>query len=103
MRPGMLYGKVLRPPSYGEKLASIDLEPARQMKDVTVVQDGAFVGVAAPTSHQARQALAALAKAAKWEQPAQQASSDTLYADLKAHVQGGAVVNPFAEDAVKSA
>lgn len=34
IRPGMLYGKVLRAPSYGATLTSIDLAPARAMKDV---------------------------------------------------------------------
>jgi isoquinoline 1-oxidoreductase len=37
-RPGMLYGKILRPPAYGAKLTSIDLAPAKAMKDVLAVQ-----------------------------------------------------------------
>jgi Aerobic-type carbon monoxide dehydrogenase, large subunit CoxL/CutL homologs len=49
-RPGMLYGKILRAPAYGAKLVSVDLAMAKSMKDVTVVQDGSFVGVAAPNS-----------------------------------------------------
>ncbi len=32
VRPGMLYGTVLRPPSYGAKLKTIDLAPAPQSK-----------------------------------------------------------------------
>ena len=60
-RPGMYYGKILRPPAYGAKLLSIDLEPAKGMKDVVAVQDEQFVGVAAPTTHQARKALEAIA------------------------------------------
>ena len=51
----MLYGKVLRPPSYGAKLDSIDLAPAKAMHDVVAVQDGAFVGVAAPTTFARRE------------------------------------------------
>src|SRR5690606_18248 len=31
-RPGMLYGRVLRPPSYGATLESIDLQPAQKME-----------------------------------------------------------------------
>ena len=65
-RPGMLYGAILRPPTYGAKLASVDLGPAQAMDGVIVVQDGEFVGVAAPTSYQARQAIAALAATAEW-------------------------------------
>lgn len=39
-RPGMLYGKVLRPPSYGAKLTEIDLSPAKGIDGVVVVRDG---------------------------------------------------------------
>src|SRR5262249_10566105 len=49
-RPGMLYGKILRLPAYGAKLISVDLAPAKALKDVVAVQDEQFVAVAAPTS-----------------------------------------------------
>ncbi len=52
----MLYGKILRPPSFGAKLQQIDLQPAKDMQGVTVVQDGEFVGVAAASSFLAEQA-----------------------------------------------
>ena len=39
------------------------------MSDVAVVQDGAFVGVAAPTTDRARQALDAVAKTAGDDSP----------------------------------
>src|SRR6185312_16194103 len=38
VRPGMLYGKVLRAPAYGAKLISVDPAAAKSMKDVVVVQ-----------------------------------------------------------------
>jgi isoquinoline 1-oxidoreductase subunit beta len=93
IRPGMWHGKVLRAPSYGAKLVSIDLEPARAMKDLAVVRDGDFVGVAAPTTMRARQALEALAQTAKWE-PAPHPSSKELYDYLRQHAQGGVPKNP---------
>jgi isoquinoline 1-oxidoreductase len=69
-RPNMLYGKVLRPPSYDAVLEKIDLAVAEKMPGVVVVRDRNFVGCAAPTSLQARQAVEALAKTAVWkEQP----------------------------------
>jgi CO/xanthine dehydrogenase Mo-binding subunit len=83
-RPGMWYGKVLRQPSYGAKLVSLDVEPAKAMKDVTVVQDGAFTGVVAPTTFLAEQALVLLAKNAKWE-TAPHPSSKELYDYLGKH------------------
>ena len=65
-RPGMLYGKVLRPPSYGATLIDVDLSPAEAMDDVVAVRDGQFVGCAAPTSFRATQAIEAIAKTAQW-------------------------------------
>jgi isoquinoline 1-oxidoreductase subunit beta len=96
-RPGMLYGKVLRAPSYGAKLVSVDLEPAKAMKDVVAVQDGSFVGVAAPTTFGARQALEAVAATTKWE-TSPHPSSKELFDHLRKHAQGGVPKNPFAEE-----
>ncbi|HTQ08994.1 MAG TPA: molybdopterin cofactor-binding domain-containing protein, partial [Fimbriimonadaceae bacterium] len=68
-RPGMLYGKVLRPPSFGAVLGSFDASAAKAMTGVEVVhlpipsqregeQPGpAFVAVAAPTLRGAQAAL----------------------------------------------
>jgi CO/xanthine dehydrogenase Mo-binding subunit len=57
--PKMLYGKVLRPPSFNATLVSADTKKAEQM-GVTVVQDGNFVGVAAPSSQAAEAAITAI-------------------------------------------
>jgi CO/xanthine dehydrogenase Mo-binding subunit len=97
IRPGMLYGKVLRPPSYGAKLLSIDLGAAKALKDVVSVQDDQFVGVAAPTTERAEQALDAIAKTAKWNATAHP-SSKTLFTYLKEHAQGGLPANPFSDE-----
>jgi isoquinoline 1-oxidoreductase len=75
-RPGMLYGKVLRPPSYGATLESIDLSVVKAMKDVVVVQEGEFVGLAAPTTFRANQALEAVAKTAQWRTVSHPSSND---------------------------
>lgn len=89
VRPNMLYGKVLRPPSYGATLESIDLSAAKAMKNVVVVQEGQFVGFAAPTLHQATKAMEAAAKTAKWKTIPHPASSRTIHAYLKEHAQSG--------------
>jgi nicotinate dehydrogenase subunit B len=78
--PGMLYGKVLRPPSFGATLVSVDLPPAYAMKGVTVVQDGDFIGVAAASEDLASRALASIH--AKWNEQ-QQPSSKGLFDYLK--------------------
>ncbi|HEY1490060.1 MAG TPA: molybdopterin cofactor-binding domain-containing protein, partial [Verrucomicrobiae bacterium] len=96
-RPGMLYGKVLRAPSYGAKLTSIDIAPAKAMSGVTVAQDDSFVGVIAPTSFLAENALDAIAKTAKWETVSQPSSKD-LFEYLRQHAEGGVPANPFADE-----
>jgi nicotinate dehydrogenase subunit B len=57
--PNMLYGKVLRPPSFNATLISADMTKAEQM-GATVVQDGNFVGVAASSTQAAEAAIAAI-------------------------------------------
>jgi nicotinate dehydrogenase subunit B len=80
--PGMLYGKVLRPPSFGATLASVDLPPTYAMKGVTVVRDGDFIGVAAASEDLASRALASIH--VKWnEQP--QPSNKGLFEYLKSN------------------
>jgi CO/xanthine dehydrogenase Mo-binding subunit len=81
-RPGMLYGKVLRPPSYGAVLETIDLAVAEKMPGVVAVRDRNFVGCAAPTSFQAKQAVEALAKTASWKEKPQPSHKE-LYTLLK--------------------
>jgi isoquinoline 1-oxidoreductase len=94
IRSGMLYGKVLRPIAFGATLKNIDLAPAKAMVGVTVVRDGNFVGVCAPTTFQAKQAIAALEKSAEWDAPKGQ-SSATLFAHLRDRAKGGIPKNPF--------
>jgi isoquinoline 1-oxidoreductase len=86
-RSDMLYGRVLRPPSYGAKLESIDLSEAKAMKDVVVVQEGEFVGFAAPSLFRATQALEAAAKTASWKTVPSSAASKTIHAYLKEHAR----------------
>src|SRR5207247_6766444 len=101
-RPGMLHGKILRAPAYGTKMSSVDVGSAKAMKDVTVVQDGNFVGVAAPTTFAAEKAIEEIAKDAKWE-TAPHPSSKELYDYLRQKARGGVPANPFADDVAKAA
>jgi isoquinoline 1-oxidoreductase len=85
--PGMLIGKVLRPPSFGARLGTVDVSAAAAMAGVSAVHDGDFVGVAAPDEATATRALAAIRAA--WEttpQPTQQ----ELFAHLKRTASAGA-------------
>lgn len=82
-RPGMLYGSVLRPPSYGAKLTSLK---TTEIAGVTVVHDGDFVGCAAKSSFEARRAIETLAAAAQWTEKAHP-SSDVLYEHFRKNAQ----------------
>jgi isoquinoline 1-oxidoreductase len=75
--PKMLYGKVLRPPSYGAKLIEADLAKAKNIPSVIVVRDGDFVGVAAPDTRTATNAL--LAIDAKWEESKDHPSNANIF------------------------
>jgi isoquinoline 1-oxidoreductase subunit beta len=86
VRPGMLYGRVLRAPSYGATLGSVDLSEAQKMPGVTAVRDGGFVACAAPTTFAARKALAAISATAQWK-TVEQPSSDDLFGYLKQHAR----------------
>jgi nicotinate dehydrogenase subunit B len=59
-RPGMLYGRVLRPPSLNTTRVLLDTSAAEAMSGVTLVREGDFVGVAAPDELTATRALAAI-------------------------------------------
>jgi isoquinoline 1-oxidoreductase len=47
-QPAMLIGKVLRPPAFGATLTALDTSAAAALPGVVVVEEGDFVGVAAP-------------------------------------------------------
>jgi nicotinate dehydrogenase subunit B len=65
--PGMVHGRVVRPPRYGSKLDSVDEGSAKAIKGVVaVVRDGSFLGVVAEREEQAIKARDALIKSAKW-------------------------------------
>ncbi len=84
--PGMLRGKVLRPPAWGATLASVDTSAAAAMPGVTVVHDGAFVGVSAANEAAAERALAAIK--AEWKTTPQPSDSE-LFDYLKKNPQQG--------------
>jgi nicotinate dehydrogenase subunit B len=83
---GMLYGRVLRPPSFGATLASLNKTGAEAMPGVIVVHDGNFVAVAAKSESAASRALAALR--ADWK-TVPQISRPELFEFLKKNAKPG--------------
>ena len=67
--PGMVHARVVRPPSYGARLRSIDVSAAERMPGVLkVVRDGQFLAVVAEREFQAVQAMDGLAMASLWDE-----------------------------------
>jgi nicotinate dehydrogenase subunit B len=68
--PGMLFGRVVRPPGYDAQLTAFDDAAVKNMPGVVaVVRDGRFLGVVARREEQAIAARAALQRAAAWTTP----------------------------------
>ena len=84
--PGMLYGRVLRAPSYGAKLIDADLTQAKNIPGVIVVKDGDFIGVAAPDVKTATKALQSIN--AKWEEKKEHPSNANIFDYLVKNVAG---------------
>ena len=65
--PGMLHARVVRPPTYGATLASVDAAAVERMAGVVqVIRDGSFLAVVAEREWTAVKAMQALARAARW-------------------------------------
>lgn len=84
--PGMLHGRIARPPGPGARLAALDAAEVEAMPGVmAVVRDGMFIGVIAEREEQAIRAQRRIARSAQWEErPTLPANSDPRYLlDLK--------------------
>ena len=84
--PDMLYGKILRAPSFKATVKSADLSAAKAMPGVVVVQEGDFIGVAAPNRNTAEKALKALK--VQWNEVSQPSRSE-IFTYLKENASGG--------------
>jgi CO/xanthine dehydrogenase Mo-binding subunit len=101
--PDMVHARMVRPPTYGATLTSLDSAAVEAMPGVLkVVRDGSYLGVIASGEWQAVQAMRALASAAKWSEgtplPEQAGifdvirglpAKDTVILDKKADLPGG--------------
>ncbi|MCH8916963.1 MAG: xanthine dehydrogenase family protein molybdopterin-binding subunit [Alphaproteobacteria bacterium] len=80
---GLVHGRVVRPPSQGAKLLSVDAAAARRLEGVIeVVESGSFLGIVATDEWQAIKARDALALSAQWEESARLPDEDNISAWL---------------------
>jgi CO/xanthine dehydrogenase Mo-binding subunit len=68
--PGMLHGRMLRPPSQAATLAAIDDDGLRLPEGTALVREGSLVGVIAPSARACGEALEYVRQACRWEIPA---------------------------------
>lgn len=68
--PGMLHGRVVRPPSYGARLVAFDAAARQAIRALpgvhTLFVDGRYIAVAAEREEQAIAAAAAVGRAVQW-------------------------------------
>jgi CO/xanthine dehydrogenase Mo-binding subunit len=86
-RPGLVHGRIVRPEAIGATLQAVDDSRARAMTGVSVVRDGDFLGVVAPTEREAVRAAGAVQ--ARWNVPSGLPNSDTIYDYLKKNPDRG--------------
>jgi CO/xanthine dehydrogenase Mo-binding subunit len=83
VRPGMLYGRVFRPPVLDAQLVSVDLSKAPAIPNAIFVHDGDFVGAVAEDEMTLDAAIAAIGS--RWNHKSQTSSKD-LFEYLKSRV-----------------
>lgn len=93
--PGMLYGRVARPPSPRATLVSVDVDKIKRMPGVVaVVRDGSFLAVACVREEQAIAAREALRESAKWQEKGDlPPPGDALFPHMKKQKTADTVVS----------
>jgi nicotinate dehydrogenase subunit B len=103
--PGMLYGRVVRPPAPRARLLAVDDAAVRSMPGVVaLVRDGSFLAVAAEREEQAIAAMLALRASARWGEPGDlPPSGPALYPFLKSLRSEDSVVSEKKDPAALAA
>ena len=80
LRPkGMVFGQIVRPPTYGARLIAADTAAITRMPGVIkVLRDGSFLGVIAIREGQAQAAALALQQTCQWQVPRELPGTDGM-------------------------
>jgi nicotinate dehydrogenase subunit B len=81
--PGMVYARILRPPSHGAKLKSLDISAAEKLEGVTVIHEGDLVAVLHKNYDEAGTALEKIK--ATFEEVESPLDDQTIFDHLLAH------------------
>lgn len=102
--PGMLFGRIARPPSYSAELAAFDEARVKSMPGVVaVVRDGRFLGVVAKREEQAIAAREALVEAATWREGPALPPPDDINRYLKSLPSQDSVISDKGGDSAATA
>lgn len=104
--PGMVHGRILRPPAYQSKLVSLPMEKAQALPGILkIVKNGNFVAVIATQEYDAVKALHFLRELAVWEKKPITPLLKDLYDDMMRNGSKGEVVadNPAFQNNLSSA
>ncbi|HKZ16689.1 MAG TPA: molybdopterin cofactor-binding domain-containing protein, partial [Geobacteraceae bacterium] len=88
--PGMLYARILRPPSHDAKRISVDLSDARQTEGVQVIEDGDLIAVLHHYPDAAEKALSKIK--ARYDTPTSGLNENTIFDHLLKAAPEGEVV-----------
>jgi len=88
--PGMLYAKILRPPSHDSKRVDVDVSEAKRVEGVRVVEDGDMIAVLHERPDVAEKALSKVK--AKFDTPPSKLNEETIFAHLLEVAPEGEVV-----------
>lgn len=75
--PGMLYGRILRPPAHGATLASVDTVEAEALPGVTIVNQEGLIAALAEDPETAEHGLRAIE--ATWDEPDPTYDTETVF------------------------
>lgn len=89
--PGLLYGRILRPPAHGARLLDVDVSPADRIPEARVVREGDFVAVLHSQPDVAENALSLIK--ARWDVPKDSRNPQTIYDHLLKKAPEGEVVS----------
>ena len=78
--PGMLYAKILRPPSHDSTMTAVDLSPVREIEGLEIVQEGGLIAVLHESSEVAARARGLIK--ADFETPGSPINEKTIFEHL---------------------
>ena len=89
--PGMLYAKILRPPSHDAKLKSVDVSGVKNLEGVTLVQEDDLIAVLHKNPDEAEAALSKIK--AQYDRPEAQFDDKTIHEHLLNSTESRRVVD----------